>query len=148
MFFRAAGWAEVDGSDINLPHFADSQRAATSAERMADLRQRARYQSSPISDAQVTIRNASVTGSDEPIAKRHPDKKEIRSEEIRIEGIPKPAAAPPVSEAPAALVLTGFRGEASAHQEGTQARGPNTGRADLRGLFQRVPVAIWSRSTA
>lgn len=103
----AAGWAEVDGSDINLPHFADSQRAATSAERMADLRQRARYQSSPISDAQVTIRNASVTGSDEPIAKRHPDKKEIRSEEIRIEGIPKPAAAPPVSEAPAALVLTG-----------------------------------------
>ncbi len=41
----AAGWAEVDGSDVNLPHFADSQKAATTAERVAEYRKRMRNDS-------------------------------------------------------------------------------------------------------
>lgn len=51
--------------------------------------------------------NETLPDCNESVTKRELDKKEIRSEENRLEGIPKPAATPPVLETPAALVLTG-----------------------------------------
>lgn len=76
----SAGWLEVDGSDVALPHFADSQRAATTAERVAEFRKRVRNEPVTIekrpSNEKLPDCNASVT-------KRELDKKEIRIDQNR-----------------------------------------------------------------
>ena len=76
----AAGWAEVDGSDVNLPHFADSQRAATTAERVAEFRKRVRNE--PVTPEKRPS-NEKLPDCNESVTKRELDKKEIRSEENR-----------------------------------------------------------------
>lgn len=100
----SAGWLEVEGSDVFLPHFADSQRAATTAERVAEFRKRMRNDS--VTDEKRSS-NEPLQDCNESVTNRELDKKEIRSEENRIDGMPKPAATPPVPAAPAALVLAG-----------------------------------------
>ena len=76
----AAGWAEVDGSDVNLPHFADSQRAATTAERVAEFRKRVRNE--PVT-TEKRPSNEKLPDCNESVTKRELDKKEIRLDEKR-----------------------------------------------------------------
>ena len=76
----AAGWAEVDGSDVNLPHFADSQKAATTAERVAEYRKRMRNE--PVT-TEKRQSNETLQDCNESVTKRELDKN--RSEEIRID---------------------------------------------------------------
>jgi len=83
----AAGWAEVDGSDVNLPHFADSQKAATTAERVAEYRKRMRNE--PVT-TEKRQSNETLQDCNESVTKRELDKN--RSEEIRIELQPQQAA--------------------------------------------------------
>jgi len=100
----SAGWLEVEGSDVFLPHFADSQRAATTAERVAEFRKRMRNDS--VTDEKRPS-NEPLPACNDSVTNRELDKKEIRLEEIRLEGMPKPAATPPVPAAPAVLGLAG-----------------------------------------
>ena len=76
----AAGWAEVDGSEVNLPHFADSQKAATTAERVAEYRKRMRNDSVT---PEKRSRNEKLPDCNELVTKRELDKN--RSEEIRLD---------------------------------------------------------------
>ncbi len=80
----SAGWLEVEGSDVFLPHFADSQRAATTAERVAEFRKRMRNdavtdEKRPSTDS-LPDRNESVTN-------RELDKKEIRLDQNRKDSV-------------------------------------------------------------
>ncbi len=71
----SAGWLEVEGSDVFLPHFADSQRAATTAERVAEFRKRMR------NDLETAVKrpsNAPLPDCNESATNRELDKKEIR----------------------------------------------------------------------
>ena len=72
------GWAEVQAGAVKLPHFEDSQRAATTAERVAQYRERARNE--PVTP-QKRSSNEPLLKSNEPVTKSYPDKN--RSEEIR-----------------------------------------------------------------
>jgi len=76
----AAGWAEVDGSEVNLPHFADSQKAATTAERVAEYRKRMRNE--PVT-TEKRQSNETLPDCNESVTKRELDKN--RLEEIRID---------------------------------------------------------------
>ena len=76
----AAGWAEVDGSEVNLPHFADSQKAATTAERVAEYRKRMRNDSVT---SEKRPCNETLPDCNESVTKRELDKN--RSEEIRLD---------------------------------------------------------------
>ncbi len=76
----AAGWAEVDGSEVNLPHFADSQKAATTAERVAEYRKRMRNDS--VTPEKRSC-NEKLPDCNELVTKRELDKN--RSEEIRLD---------------------------------------------------------------
>lgn len=77
------GWAEVQAGAVLLPHFVDSQRAATTNERVAAYRERAR--NGPVTPEK---RNGyeKLPNSNEDVTKSYPDKnrkEEIRSEENR-----------------------------------------------------------------
>ena len=77
------GWAEVQEGAVMLPHFEDSQRAATTNERVAQYRERAR--NAPVTPEKRTC-NESLPKSNEHVTKSYPDKnrkEEIRSEENR-----------------------------------------------------------------
>ena len=77
------GWAEVQEGQVTLPHFEDSQRAATTAERVAQYRERARNE--PVTPAKRSG-NEPLPKSNETVTQSYPDKnriEEIRSEEIR-----------------------------------------------------------------
>ena len=80
----AAGWAEVDGSDVNLPHFADSQRAATTAERVAEFRKRVRNE--PVT-TEKRPSNEKLPDCNESVTKRELDKKEIRIDQNRSDSL-------------------------------------------------------------
>ena len=77
------GWAEVQEGAVMLPHFEDSQRAATTNERVAQYRERAR--NAPVTPEKRSC-NESLPKSNEHVTKSYPDKnrkEEIRSEENR-----------------------------------------------------------------
>lgn len=77
------GWAEVQEGAVMLPHFVDSQRAATTAERVAQYRERARNERVT---PQKRDGNEKLPNSNEDVTKSYPDKnrkEEIRSEENR-----------------------------------------------------------------
>ena len=81
------GWAEVQEGAVLLPHFVDSQRAATTNERVAQYRERAR--NAPVTPEKQSS-NESLPKSNEDVTKSYPDKnriEEIRSEEKRQEQI-------------------------------------------------------------
>jgi hypothetical protein len=80
----SAGWLEVEGSDVSLPHFADSQRAATTAERVAEFRKRARNE--PVA-TEKRPSNEKLPDCNESVTKRELDKKEIRSDQNRSESL-------------------------------------------------------------
>ena len=80
----AAGWAEVDGSDVNLPHFADSQKAATTAARVAEYRKRMRNDS--VTQEKRSC-NETLPDCNESVTKRELDKKEIRLDQNRKESL-------------------------------------------------------------
>jgi len=92
------GWAEVQEGAVLLPHFVDSQRAATTNERVAQYRERAR--NAPVTPEKRNC-NESLPKSNEPVTKSYPDKnrkEEIRSEENRSDINPKTPATHVVSE--------------------------------------------------
>ena len=77
------GWAEVQEGAVRLPHFEDSQRAATTNERVAAYRERAR--NAPVTP-EKRDGNEKLPNSNEDVTKSYPDKnrkEEIRSEEKR-----------------------------------------------------------------
>ena len=77
------GWAEVQAGAVLLPHFVDSQRAATTNERVAAYRERAR--NAPVTP-EKRDGNEKLPNSNEDVTKSYPDKnrkEEIRSEEKR-----------------------------------------------------------------
>ena len=77
------GWAEVQEGAVLLPHFVDSQRAATTNERVAQYRERAR--NAPVTP-EKRDGNEKLPNSNEGVTKSYPDKnrkEEIRSEENR-----------------------------------------------------------------
>ena len=77
------GWAEVQEGAVRLPHFEDSQRASTTAERVAQYRERAR--NAPVTP-EKRDGNEKLPNSNEDVTKSYPDKnrkEEIRSEEKR-----------------------------------------------------------------
>jgi len=77
------GWAEVQAGAVLLPHFVDSQRAATTNERVAAYRERAR--NAPVTP-EKRDGNENLPNSNEDVTKSYPDKnrkEEIRSEENR-----------------------------------------------------------------
>ena len=76
----SAGWLEVEGSDVALPHFADSQRAATTAERVAEFRKRVRNE--PVT-TEKRPSNEKLPACNESVTNRELDKKEIRSDQNR-----------------------------------------------------------------
>jgi hypothetical protein len=76
----SAGWLEVEGSDVFLPHFADSQRAATTAERVAEFRKRMRNDA--VTDEKRPS-NVSLPDRNESVTNRELDKKEIRLDQNR-----------------------------------------------------------------
>ena len=76
----SAGWLEVEGSDVFLPHFADSQRAATTAERVAEFRKRMRNDA--VTDEKRPS-NDSLPDRNESVTNRELDKKEIRLDQNR-----------------------------------------------------------------
>ena len=76
----SAGWLEVDGSDVALPHFAESQRAATTAERVAEFRKRVRNETVT---TEKRPSNEKLPDCNEAVTKRELDKKEIRLDEKR-----------------------------------------------------------------
>lgn len=80
----SAGWLEVDGSDVALPHFADSQRAATTAERVAEFRKRVRNE--PVT-TEKRPSNEKLPDCNESVTKRELDKKEIRLDQNRSESL-------------------------------------------------------------
>ena len=80
----SAGWLEVDGSDVALPHFADSQRAATTAERVAEFRKRVRNE--PVT-TEKRPSNESLPDCNESVTKRELDQKEIRIDQNRSESL-------------------------------------------------------------
>ncbi len=80
----SAGWLEVEGSDVFLPHFADSQRAATTAERVAEFRKRMR------NDLETAVKrpsNAPLPDCNESATNRELDKKEIRLDQNRKDSV-------------------------------------------------------------
>ena len=89
------GWAEVQEGAVMLPHFVDSQRAATTTERVAQYRERAR--NAPVTPEKRTC-NESLPKSNEPVTKSYPDKnrkEENRSEENRSDsGVPSEPSQP------------------------------------------------------
>ena len=92
------GWAEVQEGAVRLPHFEDSQRASTTAERVAQYRERAR--NAPVTP-EKRDGNEKLPNSNEDVTKSYPDKnrkEEIRSEENRSDINPKTPATPAVSE--------------------------------------------------
>lgn len=92
------GWAEVQDGAVMLPHFEDSQRASTTAERVAQYRERAR--NAPVTP-EKRDGNEKLPNSNEDVTKSYPDKnrkEEIRSEENRSDINPKTPATPVVSE--------------------------------------------------
>ena len=80
----SAGWLEIDGSDVALPHFADSQRAATTAERVAEFRKRVRNE--PVT-TEKRPSNEKLPDCNESVTKRELDKKEIRLDQNRSESL-------------------------------------------------------------
>ena len=80
----SAGWLEIDGSDVALPHFADSQRAATTAERVAEFRKRVRNE--PVTTEKRSS-NEKLPDCNESVTKRELDKKEIRIDQNRSESL-------------------------------------------------------------
>ncbi len=80
----SAGWLEVEGSDVALPHFADSQRAATTAERVAEFRKRVRNE--PVTTEKRSS-NEKLPDCNESVTKRELDKKEIRIDQNRSESL-------------------------------------------------------------
>ena len=100
------GWAEVQEGAVMLPHFEDSQRAATTNERVAQYRERAR--NAPVTPEKRSC-NESLPKSNEHVTKSYPDKnrkEEIRSEENRSELLPKTPAQRDVSPGQGSLALT------------------------------------------
>lgn len=100
------GWAEAQEGQVKLPHFEDSQRAATTAERVAQYRERARNE--PVTPAKHSS-NEPLPKSNETVTKSYPDKnrsEEIRSEENRSEILPKTPAQRDVSPGQGSLALT------------------------------------------
>ena len=94
------GWAEVQAGAVLLPHFEDSQRASTTAERVAQYRERAR--NAPVTP-EKRDGNEKLPNSNEDVTKSYPDKnrkEEIRSEENRSDTLPKTPAPRDVSAAP------------------------------------------------
>ena len=89
------GWAEVQEGAVMLPHFVDSQRAATTAERVAQYRERARNERVT---PQKRDGNEKLPNSNEDVTKSYPDKnrkEEIRSEENRSDsGVPSEPSQP------------------------------------------------------
>ena len=77
----SAGWIEVEASDVLLPNFADSQRAATSTERSAELRQRARNEVATPTPVMQRGCNEKLQDGNEDATKSCTDK--IRLEEKR-----------------------------------------------------------------
>ena len=77
----SAGWIEVEASDVLLPNFADSQRAATSTERSAELRQRARNEVATPTPVMQRGCNEKLQDGNEDATKSCTDK--IRTEEKR-----------------------------------------------------------------
>ena len=80
----SAGWLEVDGSDVALPHFADSQRAATTAERVAEFRKRVRNE--PVT-TEKRPSNEKLPDCNELVTNRELDKKEIRLDQNRTDSL-------------------------------------------------------------
>ena len=80
----SAGWLEIDGSDVALPHFADSQRAATTAERVAEFRKRVRNE--PVTTEKRSS-NEKLPDCNESVTKRELDKKEIRLDQNRKDSV-------------------------------------------------------------
>ncbi len=80
----SAGWLEVEGSDVFLPHFADSQRAATTAERVAEFRKRMRNDA--VTDEKRPS-NDSLPDRNESVTNRELDKKEIRLDQNRKDSV-------------------------------------------------------------
>ena len=77
------GWAEVQEGAVMLPHFVDSQRAATTNERVAQYRERAR--NAPVTPEKRSC-NEALPKSNEEVTKSYPDKnrkEKISSEENR-----------------------------------------------------------------
>ena len=100
------GWAEVQAGAVLLPHFVDSQRAATTNERVAAYRERAR--NAPVTP-EKRDGNENLPNSNEDVTKSYPDKnrkEEIRSEENRSELLPKTPAQRDVSPGQGSLALT------------------------------------------
>ena len=89
------GWAEVQEGAVLLPHFEDSQRASTTAERVAQYRERAR--NAPVTP-EKRDGNEKLPNSNEDVTKSYPDKnrkEEIRSEENRSDsGVPSEPSQP------------------------------------------------------
>ena len=89
------GWAEVQAGAVLLPHFVDSQRAATTNERVAAYRERAR--NAPVTP-EKRDGNENLPNSNEDVTKSYPDKnrkEEIRSEENRSDsGVPSEPSQP------------------------------------------------------
>ena len=89
------GWAEVQEGAVMLPHFVDSQRAATTNERVAQYRERAR--NAPVTPEKRSC-NDSLPKSNEDVTKSYPDKnrkEKIRSEENRSDsGVPSEPSQP------------------------------------------------------
>ena len=97
----SAGWLEVEGSNVALPHFADSQRAATTAERVAEFRKRVRNE--PVT-TEKRPSNEKLPDCNESVTKRELDKKEIRIDQNRSEslvdsGPPQPEPTPQPQQA-------------------------------------------------
>jgi len=76
----SAGWLEVESSDVFLPHFADSQRAATTAERVAEFRKRLRNDSATDKKRHS---NEPLPDCNESVTNRELDQKEIRLDQNR-----------------------------------------------------------------
>lgn len=89
------GWAEVQEGAVMLPHFVDSQRAATTNERVAQYRERAR--NAPVTPEKRSC-NEALPKSNEEVTKSFPDKnrkEKIRSEENRSDsGVPSEPSQP------------------------------------------------------
>ena len=65
------GWAEVQEGAVMLPHFVDSQRAATTNERVAQYRERAR--NAPVTP-EKRDGNEKLPKSNDDVTKSYPDK--------------------------------------------------------------------------
>lgn len=65
------GWAEVQAGAVMLPHFVDSQRAATTNERVAQYRERAR--NAPVTP-EKRDGNEKLPKSNDDVTKSYPDK--------------------------------------------------------------------------